>query len=210
MSIRHFRLRVVVLVVASLAAPVGVSAQEPSDGKAGDPFGMDAAHARPTDPRGSSSTDHAARGHQEAATVDSATPRRWWTVWSRPSERDRLIGAMWTLHIHHLDRGWSNDGTVALVYRGLYAGTFQTTHGPRAYTIGFERSWLSQQWNWAGAMLGFRTGLVYGYDGRLGWLAEKYPVLPFAQPVLYAELGPVAADFTYTWVVVSLSAAVRF
>jgi hypothetical protein len=157
--------------------------------------------------------DHPAARVQEAelpAPVERGEPRHWWTLWTRASDRDRLIGAMWTLHLHHLDEGWSNDGAVALVYRGLYGGTFETTHGPRAYSVGLERSWLSRDWRWAGAMLGFRTGLVYGYDGRLGWLAEKYPILPFAQPVIYTELGPVAADFTYTWVVVSLSAAVRF
>jgi hypothetical protein len=59
-------------------------------------------------------------------------------------------------------------------------------------------------------MLGFRTGLVYGYDERLGWVAGKYPIIPFFQPVLYGSLGPVSADLTYTWVVFSLMAGLRF
>ena len=59
-------------------------------------------------------------------------------------------------------------------------------------------------------MLSFRTGLVYGYDGRLGWMAEKYPILPFVQPVVYGRIGPVSADLTYTWVVVSLTAGLGF
>ena len=153
---------------------------------------------------------------QEGPTLESevrAEPessRRWWTLWTETSDRDRLLWAMWTLHIHHLDEGWSNDGAVALVYRGMYAATFETTHGPRAYSVGFERDWLSGRWGPLGAMVGFRTGLVYGYDGRLGWMAEKFPILPVAQPLLVAEIGPLTTDLTYTWVVLSLSGGVRF
>jgi hypothetical protein len=201
---------VVGLFAASVLGPLGVAGQSPSEPANGFELGRAEEHDRSSYSGRTSHANHRTGSDQEAEQVESVEPRRWWTVWSRASDRNRLIGAMWTLHIHHLDEGWSNDGTVALIYRGMYAGTFQTTHGPRAYTVGFERSWLSQQWNRAGAMFGFRTGLVYGYDGRLGWLAEKYPVLPFAQPVIYAEVGPVAADFTYTWVVISLSAALRF
>jgi len=58
--------------------------------------------------------------------------------------------------------------------------------------------------------VGFRAGLVYGYDGRLGWLAEAVPVLPFAQPVLYTRIGPFTAAITSTWVVVSVTAGLRF
>lgn len=136
--------------------------------------------------------------------------RRWWNVWSHPSEEDRLIAGMWTTHLNRDKDGWQNDRAVALVLDGFYGATFRTTHGPRAYSLGVERSWLSRSKGTLAGMLGFRTGLVYGYDRRLGWVAEKYPILPFAQPVLYARLGPLAADLTYTWVVVSLTAALRF
>lgn len=136
--------------------------------------------------------------------------RRWWNVWSHPSGEDRLVAGMWTTHLNREKDGWQNDRAVVLILDGFYGGTFRTTHGPRAYSLGVERSWLSGSRGALGGMLGFRTGLVYGYDGRLGWVAEKYPILPFAQPVLYARLGPLAADLTYTWVVISLTAALRF
>lgn len=147
-----------------------------------------------------------------AAQADDAMTddRRWWNVWSHRSEEDRLIAGMWTTHLNRDKDGWQNDRAVALILDGFYGATFRTTHGPRAYSLGVERSWLSGSAGSLTGMLGFRTGLVYGYDGRLGWAAEKYPILPFAQPVLYGRLGPLAADLTYTWVVVSLTAALRF
>ena len=54
-------------------------------------------------------------------------------------------------------------------------------------------------------MLGFRTGLVYGYDRRLGYVAEAVAILPYAQPLAMIRLGPASLDFSYTWVVVSVT-----
>jgi hypothetical protein len=144
------------------------------------------------------------------AVTDAEQGRRWWTLWSRPSDQDRLIWGMWTLHVNYLEEGWSNDGVVAAIYKSVYAASFETTHGPRGYTLGFERIWGSVERGPVQGMVGFRTGLVYGYDHRLGWMAEKYPILPFAQPVFLLRAGPLTTDFTYTWVVVSFTVGVRF
>lgn len=141
---------------------------------------------------------------------DEADGRRWWNVWSEPSPEDRMLWGMWTTHLNRDDDGWQNDRILALIYEGFYAATFRTTHGPIAYTVGVERSWVEGSAGPLFGMVGFRSGLVYGYDGRLGWVADKYPVLPFAQPVLYGRLGPLTTDLTYTWVVISLTAGLRF
>lgn len=145
-----------------------------------------------------------------AAEPDDASGRAWWNAWSEASTEDRVIWGMWTTHVNREDDGWQNDRALVLIYEGVYAGTFRTTHGPRAYSVGVERSWAEGSAGPLFGMVGFRSGLVYGYDGRLGWLAEKYPVLPFAQPVLYGRLGPLTTDLTYTWVVISLTAGLRF
>lgn len=136
--------------------------------------------------------------------------RAWWNVWSEASTEDRVLWGMWSTHLNRENDIWQNDQILALIYRGLYAGTFRTTHGPQAYSLGVERSWAQGSAGPLFGMVGFRGGLVYGYDRRLGWVAEKYPVLPFAQPVLYARMGPITTDLTYTWVVISLTAGLRF
>ena len=46
---------------------------------------------------------------------------------------------MWTLHIYHADEGLSNDDLWGVMYRGGFAATFITTHGPRGYSLGLER-----------------------------------------------------------------------
>lgn len=131
-------------------------------------------------------------------------------LWSRTSQEDRVLWGMSTLHLHHLDWGLSNDQLIGVIWRGAYAATFINTHDRRTYTIGMERDWLSGSVRPLHGMLGFRTGLVYGYDRQLGWMAQRYPVLPFAQPVAYLRLGAFTVDAAYTWVVVSFTGGLRF
>lgn len=141
---------------------------------------------------------------------DDSSPRQWYNLGSLPSSQHRVVWGMWTTHLNREGDGWQNDRAFGLVYRGLYGFTFRTTHGPRAYSVGVERTWLSTDEGPVQGMIGFRTGLVYGYDERLGWLAEAVPILPFAHPVLYTQIGPFTADVTYTWVVISITAGLRF
>lgn len=115
---------------------------------------------------------------------------------------------MTTMHVYKLHETPDNNWAIGLIRDGVLAATFRTTHGPRGYVVAFERSWLEGRWGPFETMFGFRTGLVGGYDHRLGWIADKYPVLPYAQPLGLVRLGDVSVDLTYTWVVVSLTAGV--
>ena len=127
---------------------------------------------------------HASAQAPEAGSDQNAVTRPWWLLWSRTSQQYRVVPAMWTLHIHHVDDGISNDHLLGVIYRGGFAATFVTTHRPRGYALGVERDWVSGERGPLTGMLGLRTGLVYGYDERLGWVAGKYPIIPFFQPVL--------------------------
>ena len=116
----------------------------------------------------------------DAGIDQSAAKRPWWLLWSRTSRENRVLWAMWTLHIHHVDDGISNDNLVGVMYRGGYAATFITTHGPRGYTLGLERNWVSGERGPLAGMLGFRAGLLYGYDERLGWWRGNIQSYPFS------------------------------
>lgn len=153
----------------------------------------------------------------EATALDAAgrdeaehSGRRWYNLWTQRSIENRVIWGMWSTHLNRADDPWKNTRALALVYDGLYAATFRTTHGPRAYTVGIERTWATTPRGPVKAMIGYRAGLVYGYDGRLGWAAELTPILPFVQPVAYARMGPFTTDIAYTWVVIAVTVGLRF
>ncbi len=140
----------------------------------------------------------------------STETRRWWLLWSETSPENRIIWAQWSLHLGRAHQGFFYDGLVGIQYRGAFAATFVTSYERRGVVAGFERKWFSGESGPLAGMLGFRAGLLYGYDERLGWIAGKTPILPVFQPMLYGRLGPLTVDFTYTWVVVSLAAGLRF
>ena len=142
-------------------------------------------------------------------TSTEADERQWWNAWSVQSDQERVLWFMTTLHINHVDDGLSNDELGGIIYKGLYAATLETTHGDRAFTAGVERSWVSGGEGIFGWMLGYRAGLIYGYDRRLGWVAEAVKILPFLQPVAYGRIGRFTFDLAYTRVVVSLTMGFR-
>ncbi len=119
-----------------------------------------------------------------------------------------MIAWLATTHLYKLHEGWDNNRVIGLTYQGYFAGTFITTHGPRGWVGGFERSWWEGRAGPVRTMIGFRAGLVYGYDHRLGYVADAIPILPYAQPVALARWGPVSLDVSYTWVVASVTGGV--
>jgi len=129
----------------------------------------------------------------------------WWTAWSWAAPHDRILAGMTSIHLYHLDEGWNGNGAVGLVAKGFFGATFITTNGPRGWVLGVERAWLEGAVGPVRTMLGFRTGLVYGYNRDLGYVAEWSPILPYIQPLALIRLGPATVDLAYTWVVVSLT-----
>jgi hypothetical protein len=145
------------------------------------------------------------------AVVDESTEtRRWWLLSSEASPENRVIWAGWSLHLRWAHQGFFYDGLVGVAYRGVFAGAFTTSYEDWGFLAGIERKWFGAERGPLAGMLGFRTGLIYGYDEQLGWMAGKSPILPMFQPMLYGRLGPLTADVTYTWVVVSITAGLRF
>lgn len=132
----------------------------------------------------------------------------WATLWSKRTPHDRLIVGMVTVHVYDFSKPLDQNNALGLVRDGVLGATFITTHGPRGYVVAFERSWAEGRWGPFETMVGFRAGLVGGYDGRLFEQADHVPILPYAQPMGLLRWGGVTLDLTYTWVVMSLTAGV--
>ena len=76
---------------------------------------------------------------------------------------------------------WNNQ-LIAGTYKGYFAGTFINSFYDRGYALGIQRMWDTEQLsdNFKNSV-GYRLGLVSGYDERLAPIAAKTPVLPFPQ-----------------------------
>jgi len=134
----------------------------------------------------------------------------WWTLWSWRSPHDRILAGAFTIHLYNLGAAPTNSHSIGLIYNGVLGATFITTKGPRGWVVAFERAWLEGSWGPTRTMLGFRAGLVYGYDERLFAMAGILPIFPYGQPLALIRWGPASLDVTYTFVVVSATASVTF
>ncbi|MEO8069889.1 MAG: hypothetical protein ABI652_00680 [Acidobacteriota bacterium] len=137
--------------------------------------------------------------------VSAATPAEPKT--HRPG---RLYIGMWTTHLKHEVIVLDNNWIIGASWNGFFGATFLNSFGRRAFTGGIERALASGTRGAIGASLGFRLGVVTGYDERFTRLARDIPVLPFAQPFVVIDVEHVGVEVSYTFVVVSLAVSYRF
>ena len=145
----------------------------------------------------------------DAAPQDSH--RSWWSLWSTASNHDRIFLGMWTFHPFGDDpyRRASNNG-LGLQYRGVFGFTCVNSFERRTYAVGVERVWVEAQRGRLGVMLGYRAGLIHGFNTELFRIAGETPVLPFAGTVALLRLGPVGGEVSWVYLAVSLVGAVFF
>jgi hypothetical protein len=116
---------------------------------------------------------------------------------------------MWTSHFRHLREGLANNWLVGFGWKGYYAGTFINSYGNRAFTAGIERIVTRGASGSVIPMLGYRFGLISGYDRRFLALAGKTPVLPMVQLTGALEMGPTGVGLAWSGLVASLVPSFR-
>lgn len=123
----------------------------------------------------------------------------------RPAHRRRVIGGMWTLHPFAIS--WPRVEETygyGLLWDGFFAATFVNSYDQRAYTAGVERVWFEPAWRFLALGLGYRAGLVTGYDERLLSWADDVPAIPFLGLQAWARAGPARFDVFYVYRVITL------
>jgi hypothetical protein len=126
---------------------------------------------------------------------------------SRPDRR--LYLGMWTIHFRDLERGVDDNQALGLAWGALYGATFVNSYGNRAYTAGVQGPIVG----WQGRLslgLGYRAGVISGYDERFLPLAEKTPLIPFLQPRLTLDTRRGGVELSYSGVIASAALSMRF
>jgi hypothetical protein len=147
-----------------------------------------------------------------APAASQAADRSFWsTLAGERMERRRLTAAMWAMHpfepqFPELDWTWG----VAFSWSQWFLATFINSYDERSFIGGIERTWIRSERGPFAAGLGYRVGVVTGYDERLVSWGEHTPVLPFAGVLLWTDFGPVGVDLYYVYRAITLEAALRF
>jgi hypothetical protein len=117
---------------------------------------------------------------------------------------------MWTLHFRDLDRGLESNRLLAVSWGRIYGATFINSFGKRAYSAGLQQTVARWDSRIVSLGLGYRAGLVTGYDRRFIRLAGKTPVLPLLQPLLVFDVTRLGLELSYSGVVASAALNVRW
>jgi hypothetical protein len=114
--------------------------------------------------------------------TDQSNENLWTKLWGKPTPSALYLG-MATYHLSksRRDDRWNNN-LVGGSYNGYFAGTLQNSFDDRAFVLGVERLWAIQHLSEnIDNQIGYRLGLISGYDERMTNIAEHTPVLPFPQ-----------------------------
>ena len=149
-------------------------------------------------------------GAQETSPVTHETVETVAASDVRPSHPTRLYFGMWTMHLRRDVWALDNNWAIGLAWHGFFGATFMNSFGRRAFTGGLQRTIVSTRPAPIGASIGYRLGVVTGYDGRFMPLARKTPVLPLVQPFVSIDVTHVSVEVSYTFVVVSVAASYKF
>ncbi|MBI4421016.1 MAG: hypothetical protein HY560_09340 [Gemmatimonadetes bacterium] len=122
----------------------------------------------------------------------------------------RIYVGMWSTHIRDIGRGLSNNWLVGLGWRGFYGGSFVNSFGNRSFTAGIQRSVARGADGAVVPSIGYRLGVLSGYDERFMSIASKTPVLPLAQVVGGLESGRTGVELGYAGLVATLGPSFRF
>lgn len=135
----------------------------------------------------------------------------WSTLAGTGADRRRVIVGVWALHPFEPqfpEVEWTRG--VGFGAGQFFGATLQNSYDERSFIAGIERYWARGAWWRAEFGVGYRLGLVTGYDERLVSWAEHTPILPFAGVVGWLDLGPLAVDIYYVYRAITLETSVLF
>lgn len=121
----------------------------------------------------------------------------------------RVYLAMWTTHLRDLTGGLLPNSLIGFAYRGYYAGTFINSYGDRAVVAGMQRSFSTPRSGSLTTAIGYRAGVLTGYDERFLGIGDKIPALPFFQLVGTVDYRRVGVELAYSGIVASVIVNLR-
>jgi len=127
-----------------------------------------------------------------------------------PYQGVRIHIGMWSTHVFDISRGLANNWLVGVSWRGFYGGTFVNSFGNRSFAGGIYRTVIHGEDGPVVPALGYRVGVVTGYDERFMPLAGKMPALPMVQVVGDLEMGRMGLELAWAGLVASMAPKMRF
>jgi hypothetical protein len=116
------------------------------------------------------------------------------SAWGEPAFSKLYLG-MWSEHIVDDDDEYiSNHQMLGVVLKGYFVGTFLTSHDNRGWAAGVQRDVYRDNWRGFTWEVGYRAGLVYGYEQLSISETKLFPLL-----LLYGDVGYEKIGLQFSW-----------
>jgi hypothetical protein len=103
---------------------------------------------------------------------------------------DTIYLGMWSYHfIDNEDDYETTHNLVALTYRGIFLGTFENSLDDRTWGAGVQRDMYRTELGIFSMEIGYRLGLLYGYDSMQVADTGLFPLLQVYSDLHYEHVG---------------------
>jgi len=144
----------------------------------------------------------------------SHSARDSWTLANAPlkllsflwgtAEPSALYLGMWSTHLTDPDLDIANNWLIGLNFKGYFLGTFMNSYDKRSWALGVERRvWSVGKKNGLNASLGYRLGLMTGYEERFTMFFGHSPIILFPELISNIAYKNVGFQIGYSYTVVT-------
>ena len=107
----------------------------------------------------------------------------------QPGEDTIMLG-MWSYHFVDDDDSYqTTNDLLAFSYKGYYAGTFKNSHNDQTWSLGFERDVYRTELNFLSVSIGYRAGIMYGYETMQIFDTKLFPLFQVYTNLVYKHAG---------------------
>jgi len=128
----------------------------------------------------------------------SHTSRGFWHAIAGKPIKNRIYIGMLSYHFRKqalYDDNYKNFG-MSFAHKGYYAAAFKNSYNDCTISAGLQRFWCKYQIkNNFNFVLGYRFGLLYGYDERMDKITGRMKVFPFVLPYANLQYKKVGIEF---------------
>ena len=133
------------------------------------------------------------------------------SVFGQSPDRRRFIPGFWVAHpfdAQFPELDWARGAGIQV--STWFAAALINSYDRFSMIAGVERKWFDHRARGVGYGLGYRAGLMTGYDERLLKLARHLPALPFGGLLGWLDFSGIALDTFYVYKAITVEASFRF
>ncbi|WP_440683079.1 hypothetical protein [Cysteiniphilum halobium] len=160
---------------------------------------------------GTTKQGHDATNDKTKGTSDK--DESFWVFLKGTQPDNALYLGMFTWHFNPESRAhdrWSNN-LVGGLYNSIFVGTLLNSFSDRAFVVGVQRNLYTNQLSQNNQVnVGYRLGMMSGYDQRMSDFAKYLPVLPITELYIDYAYKNLGAELSYIGVVFTVKFFIRF